>query len=346
MNDAPSSFTSVGSAAAGIVDDLRAKMLARTGVECIPIKSRADWLSLRHRDVTASEIGGLFGCHPYRSTLQIFADKTGNGVDRGDNSAMRRGRILESAVAAAVGQERPEWAIVKASTYLRDPALRLGATPDWYVTDPERGRGILETKTADPSVFERDWANGVPLAWTLQCLVQMMLAGAAWGAVAVLVTSRDYPVFIYDVPRHAGAEAKIAAKVREFWTAVEGGAAPAADFTKDGGIIAAMFPRETLATVDLSADNRMPEILDRRSQLGEVIKTAEAEKEAIDAEIKQKIGEAAMATLPGYLITWKSQDRVDTATMTDAWKAEGRAIPKKSHRVLRVTELKKQGAAA
>lgn len=341
-------FKPLGGIAAKIVGDVREAMEVRqqSGVERIAIKSRADWLSLRHRDVTASEIGGLFGCHPYRSALQIFAEKTGNGMDRGDNSAMRRGRILESAVAAAVAEERPEWEIAKAAEYLRDPVTRIGATPDWYVTDAKRGRGILETKTAEPSVFERDWRDGVPLAWTLQCLTQMMLAGAAWGTVAVLVTSRDYPVFIYDVPRHPGAEAKIIAKVKAFWASVEDGAAPAADFTKDGPAIAAMFPRETLATVDLSGDNRAPELLERRAQLGEVIKTAEAEKDAIDAEIKQKIGEAQGATLPGWKLSWKSQSRVDTAAITEAWNAEGRVLPKKDHRVLRVTELKTQGVAA
>lgn len=346
MNTVPPNFTSIGSAAASVVDGLRAKMVERTGVERFVITNRADWLRIRHRDVTASEIGGLFGCHPYRSALQIFADKTGNGADRGDNPAMRRGRILESAVAAAVQEEHPDWKIEKANEYLRDPVARLGATPDWYVTDAQRGRGILETKTADPSVFERDWKDGVPLAWTLQCLVQMMLAGTAWGAVAVLVTSRDYPVFVYDVPRHAGAEAKIVAKVKALWDSIENGTAPAADFAKDGAAIAAMFPRETLATVDLSSDNRMPELLERRSQLGEILKAAEGEKDAIDAEIKQKIGEAAGATLPGWKLSWKSQDRVDTGAITEAWKAEGRTIPKKSHRVLRVTELKNRDQAA
>lgn len=331
MND---HFKPIGAAAAGVVAGLATKMAERAGIERIAINSRADWLTLRHRDVTASDIGALFGCHPYRSALQVFADKTGNGADRGDNSAMRRGRILEPGVAAAVAEERPEWKIEKASEYLRDPVIRLGATPDWYVTDPQRGRGVLETKTAEPSVFERDWRDGVPLAWTLQCLTQMMLAGTAWGAVAVLVTSRDYPVFIYEVPRHAGAEAKIIAKTKAFWASIEDGAPPAADFTKDGAAIAAMFPRETLETVDLSTDNRMPEILDRRVQIGEIIRAAEAEKEAIDAEIKQKLGEAAGATVPGFKITWKTQHRKE------------QVLPAKDIRVLRITELKQREQAA
>jgi putative phage-type endonuclease len=278
-------------------------------IERIPIPDRSAWLALRRRDITASDIGALFGCHPYRSPLQVFADKVGEGYDRGDNSAMRRGRILEPAVAAAVAEEKPDWKIEKVTEYLRDPDLRLGATPDWFVHD-KHGLGVLETKTAEPSVFDRDWKSGPPLAWTLQCLVQMMLTDASWGAVAVLVMSRDFPVYIYDVPRHEGAEARITEKVRAFWAAIEAGQQPPADFTKDGQVIAAMFKREHEGSiVDLSGHNRMPEILDRRAELAGVLKDAEAEKDAIDAEIKAAIGLAETASVPGWRITWRTQHR-------------------------------------
>lgn len=302
-------------------------------IERLPVTDRSAWLTLRRRDITASDIGSLFGCHPYRSPLQVFADKVGEGYDRGDNSAMRRGRILEPSVAAAVAEEKPDWKIEKATEYLRDPDLRLGATPDWFVHD-KQGLGILETKTADPSVFERDWKAGPPLAWTLQCLSQMMLAGAAWGAVAVLVMSRDFPVFIYDVPRHEGAEARIAAKVKAFWAAVEAGQQPPADFTKDGPAIAALFKREREgAEVDLSGNNRLPEILDRRAELAAILKSADAEKEAIDAEIKQAVGLAASASIPGWRITWRSQHRKE------------QVLAAKDIRVLRITDLRAKGEA-
>lgn len=315
-------FIQLGTAAARVVDKVR------PGKERIPIGSRADWLAYRKRDVTASDIGALFGCHPYRSALNVYADKTGEGVDRGDNAAMRRGRILESAVAAAVKEERPNWSIIKADNYVRDADLRLGATPDYLVSDPDSGLGILECKTADPSIFGRDWANGVPLCWTLQCLVQMILTERQWGAVAVLVTSRDYPVYIYDVPRHPAAEARIIEAVKQFWLCVEMGQPPAADYAKDGAAIAAMFPRERGEPIDLSASNRLPEILARRSELSVTIKDAEAEKDAIDCEIKDALGDAPEGKLPGWRLTWKTQHRKEAI------------IPAKDIRVLRVTDLR------
>jgi predicted phage-related endonuclease len=156
----------------------------------------------------------------------------------------------------------------------------------------------------------------------------MMLEDSPWGAVAVLVMTRKFPVFIYDVPRHAGAEAKIRTKVREFWSAVEAGTQPPADFTRDGEAIAAMFPRETRPAIDLSGDNRIRELLERRTELAAEIKPREDERAAIDAEIKQKLGDAEGASLPGWRVTWKMR--------------KGYVTEVKPGRVLRVTDMREK----
>ena len=307
---------------------------SRDGIEIIPVSNRGDWLSLRHRDVTATDVPALFGKHPYKTGLQVFADKTGNGFDKGDNSAMRDGRILEPGVAVAVGEERPHWDISPAKIYVRDSVARIGATPDFLVRCPERGDGILEAKTADQKVFDEQWQSGPPLAWILQCLTQMMLMGREWGAIAVLIRTRGFPLYIYDVPRNAAVEKAIRDKVSAFWGMVERGEAPPPDFTRDGDAISAMFPREEAGkAVDLSQDNRLPELLAERADLSAVIKQSEARKDEIDAEVKAKLEDAELGTLPGWKITWKSQTRKETI------------IPAKTIRILRVTDLREKEIA-
>jgi predicted phage-related endonuclease len=154
------------------------------------IADREQWLAWRREDVTASAIGALFGVHPYLTKMRLYAEK--RGVEFGaneDNKLLRRGRWLEPAVGAAVAELRPDWRIVPAGVYLRDPELRLGATPDFFIYDDPRGLGVLQAKTASPSAFKRDWADGaeVPMWIMLQLSVEMMLADAAFGAVAVLL---------------------------------------------------------------------------------------------------------------------------------------------------------------
>lgn len=302
-------------------------------VDIIPITDRATWLQLRRRDVTASDVAALFDAHPYRTRLQVWADKMGVGHDRGDNSAMRRGRILEPAVAAAIAEERPAWRIEKAAEYLRDPEARIGATPDYYAADHGR-RLILECKTADPEVFQRDWASGPPLAWVLQALTQAMLADAAGAVVACMVMTRQLPVHIYEVPRHPAAEARIRAAVAELWHAVETETQPTAQ-AGDAAVLAAMFPRDNGSVLDLAGDNLLPELLAERAALKAEIGPREDRLTAIDAEIKAKLGEAAEGRLPGWRLTFKTQRR------------EERLVPASEFRVLRVTDLReKEGLAA
>ena len=146
------------------------------------IESEEQWLEWRKADVTASRVAALFGQHPYETALHLYLEKCGVEFaqpDR-DNRILRRGRWLEPAVAVAVGEKRPEWKIEAPKLYLRDPDLRLGATPDFYIHDDPRGLGVLQCKTVAPSVFERDWDSGreVPFWILLQIITEMMLAEA------------------------------------------------------------------------------------------------------------------------------------------------------------------------
>ena len=99
-------------------------------VERVPITDRAQWLAWRKFDITASVVGAVFNLHPYVSPLRLYVDKQGL-VDlpvQADSGPLRRGRILESAVAAAVSEQRPEWKLEKCNDYYRDDELGLAAT--------------------------------------------------------------------------------------------------------------------------------------------------------------------------------------------------------------------------
>jgi len=291
--------------------------------ERIPATDRAAWLALRKRDITASDIAALFGQHPYRTRFQVYAEKTGASDGIGDNPAMRRGRILEPAVAEAWFEERGE-RLTKCADYVRDPAHRLGATPDYTRPNGEP----VECKTVAPEKWE-EWREAAPLAYQLQALVQAMLLDAPRAWLAVLVDNRAKDFRVFEVPRHPSAEARVIAAAADFWRAVAAGEVPAADYTRDGDAIAAMFPRDSGEVLDLSADNRLHELLARRADIKASLTTAEKEADAIDAEIKAKIGEASEATLPGWRVTYKAQTRPE------------RLMAASTFRVLRVTDTSK-----
>lgn len=281
-------------------------------IERHPVTDRESWLALRKRDVTASAVAGLFGAHPYTTAMAIYAEKTGLELPEPDNAVLRRGRLLEGAVAVAAAEERPGWKIIKATEYLRDPDLRLGATPDFYIEGDPRGLGVLQAKTVAPSVFKREWQDGPPFWIALQNATELMLEYEAdFGVVAALVVDPwKMDCHLFDVPRHAGVEAKITAAVRKFWDDVAAGREPAPEYGKDADLIASLYPEATpLKTVDLTGHNMLPVVLAERAQIKARMAADERRVKEIDGEVKFAMGDAEIGTLPGFSISLKTQHR-------------------------------------
>lgn len=276
---------------------------------------RDRWLSLRKQDVTASTVGALFGVHPYTTAAELYAQKTGVEFEEKTNVRMRRGSRLERAVAEEVAEKRPGWKISPAGVYLRDPDLRLGATPDFVIEGDPRGVGILQTKVSTLKAFKAGWKQGdevVPPFWiAMQTLTEMMLYGAAWGAVGVYIDDPwNDDCEICEIARHDAAEARIREATEKFWMDVEFGVEPAIDYARDGELIAALHPDEIPAkTIDLTGDNMLPVILAERETLNARVAADQARLIEINNEIRSKMGDAAIATLDGWVITLKTQDR-------------------------------------
>lgn len=296
----------------------------------IPISSREEWLTMRSQDCTASDIAALFGKSPYKTMLGLYAEKAGLVPrDTEENEAMKRGRHLEPAILSAA-REHDAFSgrqIATAQHYYRAPALRLGATPDALVFDAGRdGFEPLDAKSVASYVFDAQWGEGQPpLHIQLQVLVQAMLLNAPRGWVACGVMTAEFPVHVFEVPRHEKAERMILDAVAAFWAAVESGEAP--DPTAgDHAVLQALFPVASRPEpLDWSADDEVQSLLLRRAEIAETVKPLEGEKAAIDAAIKAKMGAHGLALAPGWKVTW-SERKAYTAN-----------VP--ASRVLRVTAL-------
>ena len=298
------------------------------------IESTGAWLDWRREDLTASRIPALWNLHPYLSREQLAdimraTTSAGSGTPP-DNSAMRRGRIFEAAVAAAITEERPEWTLTKATTYHRIPSLRVGCTPDYFATSTlpkEPRRGIIQIKTAAPRVWEK-WHGRAPLPYIVQTLTEAVVCDCAWAWLVIMVMSDSYPVHYFAVRRHAEAEARILAAAAQWWSEFDSGALPG---TAAGAAeLEAAF--DDGSHVDLSTDNYLCAALPEREALKAQCSAAEKQIAEIDAALKAAMGAAATAYVPGYSISWKTQHRRETV------------IAARDIRVLRVRAVDEQEA--
>lgn len=267
-------------------------------------RNREAWLAMRQRDVTASVAGALLGAHEYQTPFGLYALKTGLVTDDVEESApMRRGRLLEPVALAALCEERPTWRIEPGGAYFRDPAARLGATPDAFAVDPERtGFGIVQIKSVEPSIFRRKWRDAdtgevMPPLWiACQALVEAHLTGASWACIAAMTVGHGVEVHVVDVPLHAAILKRLIAETAEFWRRVAAGEPYDPDYGRDGALIAGLYADDNGAEVDLAGDNRVGDLLAARAALKAREADGDAaakERKPIDAEILAKLGNAA-----------------------------------------------------
>lgn len=278
------------------------------------ITSHGEWLAWRRDYLTASHAGCLFGLHPYVTLDDLIAEKRGEKRGEGDNASMRAGRILEPAVIAALNEERPELHVVKATTFHILPELRLACTPDAFGDDDL----LVQCKTVSPAQWDK-WHGAAPLHYVLQTLCELIVTGRSRGLLACLIRTPSYPLHLFEVNRHPAAEQRILDAVAEFWRKWDAGEHPVPQSAAE---IAADL--DDGSHKDLSTDNELPAILAERAMLTEERRIRDKRLDEIDYTLKNRMGPARTAWLPGWNLTYRAQTRKETV------------IPEKTFRVLRV----------
>jgi putative phage-type endonuclease len=279
-------------------------------VEPRPITDRESWLKWRTGFLTASDIGAIAGKSRFKTPLRVWNEKMGLVPDLAETPAMKRGRWLEAAAIEGLKEEHPDWLITRPAIFLADTEHKIGATPDAYVSVPGKsGTANCQIKCVGPMIFERYWADGVPTDYKLQTATEGMLLGAETNFVcALVVDSHKAEITLYEVPRAPSAELLIMDLAADFWRRIDENDPYPPDFARDSEIIRAMYPTaEPESVLDLTGDNRLGGLLERRAEKKEIISLYMKDIETIETEVKAKMGTAEVATLDGWKLTWKNR---------------------------------------
>lgn len=314
-------------------------------VEILHAANRSAWLAARGQDVTASQVAALFtdgdgrGIHPYTSLYELWHGKAGNLPPVAETDAMVRGTEFEEVAVRYIRRQHPDWLIQYNAadlTYYRDPALRLGATPDLIVDHPERGRGVIQIKTMALSRYRAEWRDEdgeerPPLWIELQAsLERHLVPDAKWSAVAAFAIGGQFdvllPVPIIEVPVVDGLVETMGRKSLAFWRSIEAGKSPSPDFGRDGDVIAAAHAHEVPDdALDLTADATVETLLRARAEWSDLRRQAADGIRRIDAELRHRMADAPVAYLAeGRTIQCRTERR------------SGRFVPPSSGRRLRL----------
>ena len=281
------------------------------------ITDREKWLTKwRPPNINASESGALMGIDKYCSPLKLYHLKLGTIPPDEENAVMRAGRWLEPAVLLATAERRPDLTIVPPVSYIDDPALRIGCTPDAFATDKKGRLGIVQAKTVGENVFKswKEEGGGIaaPLAYELQTMVEAMQTKRVdFALLSIMVVGyRALDLQILSVPILERTWEVFLKRVKEFWVNVEKRNAPPVTAPIDSDLLKSLYPGEPGSSIDLTGNNRLPELLDKHDAFAAALKAGRAplkkiekEYESVRVEIKGIVGDAEIAYLPGNKVT-------------------------------------------
>jgi predicted phage-related endonuclease len=249
--------------------------------------------------VGASEIAALFDVSPYCTRFELYHRKAGNVAvpEFGGNERIEAGIRLEPVI---IDWACDKWGYAKAETPKRlENGKGLGGHPDQLVTCPERGRGLLEVKTADWLVA-KSWGDEPPLHYQLQALSYMGLAGVQWADIVILIGGNELRRF--QIEFRPGLFAEIERRVGEFWQSIADGNAPKPDYTRDGDTIRELNAAPGDTVIDLQGDNLAAIAAAEYLAGKEIEKQGKARAEAALAELVDKMGENGTALLEGFTV--------------------------------------------
>tara|TARA_R110002012_G_scaffold12735_7_gene56290 strand:+ start:10917 stop:11855 length:939 start_codon:yes stop_codon:yes gene_type:complete len=262
------------------------------------------WFEARRAGLGGSDIAAVLGLSKWQSPMDVWATKRGLSQEIPETNAMRRGRILESAIATWY-QEETGFEISDGDEMpIVGPKPFMLASPDRYVSSGESRFG-LEIKTArSADGWGEDLGSGVPVYYATQ---------AAWYMACTNIDRWDFAVLFlindefrrYTLVRDKKTEDKLVLKCKDWWEkhVITGDPPPI-----DGSSAADKFLQGKHGNPDEEYRMAIPEEEELIFELDDVQKEIKAlkEKESLfKNQLKEKIGDNAGLRGTFGTVSWK-----------------------------------------
>ena len=253
--------------------------------------TEADWLAMRLKDVTSTDVAALFGASPWVTKYELWhRKKESRGDSIEESERMKWGNVLEPAIAAEVAKIH-NIKIRPMKEYGRNAELRIGASFDACTIPGEDI--IVECKNVDGLVFRDQWEKDgdtyeAPVHIELQCQHQLLVAekkkliiGALVGGNRLITIERELDI---------GIQARILEEVAKFWDSIKKGEEPEPDFQRDAEFIAELYDHAEPGKL-MKSTPELDEIVIQHMEAHADLKQAGNRKQELKAQALILIGE-------------------------------------------------------
>lgn len=288
----------------------------------------------RRNYIGGSDIAVVMGMSRWKTPLKLWLEKTGE-VEPDDLSqveAVQLGTELEEFVAQKFSRETGKQVRKQSKMYVHKDYPYMAAHIDRLITGTDE---ILECKTCGSHKKEEWEDDKIPKEYILQVIWYLGITKKKKAYIAVLIggqqfmyKSIEFDKELFDV---------MVDMAKEFWNKIQTKTMPNVS-ASDNPILLKIFPTNN---EELIENQEIESKVIKLQEVKDEISTLTDEKEMLEVEIKNTIGENLGVLTDKFKITWKEQSQ--TKVNTEKLKADGlydKYSYKSSYRKLNVSKKK------
>lgn len=268
-----------------------------------------EWLKYRKMGISGTDAGSICGLNPYKSSMQVFIDKTTDTIEEIDNEAMKQGRDLEEYVAQRFCEATGKKVRRANAIFCSDENPWMLANFDRLIVGERAG---LECKTV--SVYMADkWKDGeIPMHYLLQCQHYLAVSGYDAWYIAALVFGKEF--IVHKIERDEEVISDLIHIEKHFWeNHVLTGVMPNPDGSKVADEFLSQYFEKAKkdSAIELVGFDAK---LERRDAILKEVAKLQKEQSQIEQEIKVFMEDNETAVSEKYRVMWSNVDstRFDT----------------------------------
>lgn len=187
-------------------------------------RDEATFRADRMRGIGGSDAAAVIGADPWRTPLDLYLEKIGEGPERAETKQMKRGKYLEPVAVdvyatltgrrvTRVGQQltHPSYPFMIANldrNVFRDEEIEGVLVPS--------DAGVLEVKCPNIRTWSRIKREGLPVYYSVQMQHYLAVTNRSWGAFA-LFNSDLWELIHFDIERDDVFIQRLYAAEADFW---------------------------------------------------------------------------------------------------------------------------------
>lgn len=285
---------------------------------CVLISTKGmtqeEWLSFRQRGIGGSDVAAIACLSKYKSPASVYLDKLGLLEHQEAGEAAYWGTTLEDLVAKEFSKQTGLKVQRRNAIFQHPEYPFMLANIDRFIIDKEKGKGILECKTAS-EYLKNDWeGDNLPDAYMLQIQHYLAVTGLDYAYIAVLIGGNKFK-YKY-VPRDEELIRFIIKIESDFWQMVENKTPPEMDGSSASTeLLGLLYPKAEEGTeilLPLDAE----ELIAKYEQYQAEEKEAAAKKDEAANKLKALLETNEKGKVGERLVSWKSvsSNRFDSTT--------------------------------